>query len=41
MLDGLLIRAPWLAYRYTVTYIHRNGQWVALAEHLVEVPQAK
>jgi steroid delta-isomerase-like uncharacterized protein len=27
--------------RYTVTYIHRNGQWVALAEHLVEVPQAK
>jgi hypothetical protein len=26
---------------YTVTYIHRNGQWVALAEHLVEVPQAK
>lgn len=28
-------------YRYTVTYIHRNGQWVALAEHLVEVPQAQ
>ena len=27
--------------RYTVTYIHRNGQWVALAEHLVEVPQTK
>ena len=25
-------------YRYTVTYIHRNGQWVALAEHLVDVP---
>lgn len=23
-------------YRYTVTYIHRNGQWMALAEHLVE-----
>jgi hypothetical protein len=30
-----------VVYRYTVTYIHRNGQWVALAEHLVEVPQAK
>jgi len=30
-----------LVGRYTVTYIHRNGQWVALAEHLVEVPQAK
>lgn len=27
--------------RYTVTYIRRHGQWVALAEHLVEVPQAK
>lgn len=27
--------------RYTVTYIRRNGQWVALAEHLVEVPQTK
>lgn len=24
--------------RYTVTYIRRNGQWVALAEHLVEAP---
>jgi steroid delta-isomerase-like uncharacterized protein len=30
-----------VVYRYTVTYIHRNGQWIALAEHLVEVPQAK
>jgi ketosteroid isomerase-like protein len=28
-------------YRYTVTYISRHGQWLALAEHLVEVPQAK
>jgi steroid delta-isomerase-like uncharacterized protein len=28
-------------YRYTVTYIRRHGQWVALAEHLVAVPQAK
>ena len=28
-------------YRYTVTYILRNGHWVALAEHLVEVPDGK
>src|SRR5215472_977917 len=27
--------------RYTATYIHRNGKWVALAEHLVEAPQGK
>ncbi|HEV2174768.1 MAG TPA: nuclear transport factor 2 family protein [Nitrospira sp.] len=27
--------------RYTVTYVRRHEQWVALAEHLVEVPQAK
>lgn len=27
--------------RYTVTYIRRHGQWLALAEHLVEVPPAK
>src|SRR5262249_36331773 len=27
--------------RYTATYIRRSGQWLALAEHLVEVPQAK
>ena len=27
--------------RYTVTYIRRHGQWFALAEHLVEVPQPK
>ncbi len=34
--------APYTAvYRYTVIYIRRNGQWVAIAEHLVEVPQAK
>ena len=30
-----------VVYRYTVTYIRRNGQWLALAEHLVEVPQSK
>lgn len=30
-----------VVYRYTATYIRRHGQWLALAEHLVEVPQAK
>lgn len=30
-----------LVARYTATYIHRKEQWVALAEHLVQVPQAK
>lgn len=30
-----------VVYRYTVTYIRRHGQWIALAEHLVELPQAK
>ena len=29
------------AARYTATYIRRHGQWLALAEHLVEVPQPK
>ena len=28
-------------YRYTVTYIRRNGRWLALAEHIIKVPQAK
>ena len=28
-------------YRYTVTYIRRHGRWVALAAHLVKVPEAK
>jgi ketosteroid isomerase-like protein len=30
-----------LVARYTTTYVRRDGQWLALAEHLVEVPQAK
>ncbi len=30
----------WVA-RYTVTYIRRHGEWVALAEHLVDAPQSK
>jgi hypothetical protein len=30
-----------LVFRYTVTYIRRHGEWVALAEHLVEVTQSK
>ena len=28
-------------YRYTATYIRRNGQWRALAEHIVKASQAK
>ena len=28
-------------YRYTATYIRRHGRWLALAEHIVEAPQAK
>ena len=28
-----------VVYRYTVTYVRRNGRWVALAEHLAEAPQ--
>ncbi|MBS0365916.1 MAG: nuclear transport factor 2 family protein [Proteobacteria bacterium] len=27
--------------KYTVTYLHRNGRWMALAEQLFNVPQAK
>jgi hypothetical protein len=27
-------------YRYTVTYIRRDGRWLALAEHIVKAPQA-
>lgn len=29
------------AYRYTATYVRRGGRWVALAEHLVRMPDAK
>jgi len=29
------------AFRYTLTYIHRNGQWLALAEHIVKAPEEK
>ena len=28
-------------YKYTATYIRRHGRWLALAEHIVQVPQAK
>lgn len=42
MLRGTDKGAPYtVVYRYTVTYVRRYGQWVALAEHLVEVQQAK
>ena len=34
-------KAYTVVFRYTVTYIRRHGEWVALAEHLVEVPQSK
>ena len=27
--------------KYSVTYIYRRGRWLALAEHIVEVPPAK
>jgi len=30
-----------LVARYTTTYVRRDGQWLALAEHLVKVPTAK
>lgn len=26
-----------LALRYTITFIHRNGRWLALAEHIVKI----
>jgi ketosteroid isomerase-like protein len=28
-------------YKYTATYIRRDGRWKALAEHIVQVPEAK
>lgn len=34
-------RAYSAVFRYTATYIRRNGQWVALAEHIVRAPQRK
>lgn len=30
-----------VVYRYTVTYVRRQGQWLALAEHLVQAPPPK
>lgn len=30
-----------VVYRYTVTYVRRHNEWLALAEHLVETPQVK
>jgi hypothetical protein len=39
---GIENGAPYtIVARYTVTYIRRHRQWVALAEHLVKVPEAK
>jgi hypothetical protein len=28
-------------YRYTATYVRRGGHWVALAEHMVRVPESR
>lgn len=30
-----------VVFRYPVTYVHRQGHWLALAEHLVEVPSGR
>ncbi len=41
-LHGTEDGAPYtLVARYTTIYIFRRGQWLALAEHLVKVPDAK
>lgn len=37
--QGVVHGKPYKAeYRYMVTYVRRNGHWVALAEHLAPVP---
>jgi hypothetical protein len=37
--SGVDSGAPYtVVFRYTVTYIRRHGQWIALAEHLIKVP---
>lgn len=39
---GLVHGKPYKAvYRYMVTYVRRNGRWIALAEHLAPVPDKK
>ncbi|HWF65369.1 MAG TPA: nuclear transport factor 2 family protein [Rhizomicrobium sp.] len=32
---------PPLALRYTITYVHKQGRWVALGEHIVTIPSTK
>ena len=32
---------PPLALRYTITYVRKQGRWVALGEHIVTIPPAK
>ena len=32
---------PPLALRYTITYVRKQGRWVALGEHIVAIPDAK
>ena len=31
---------PPLSLRYTITYVHRQGRWLALGEHVVVIPPA-
>lgn len=39
---GVANGTPYLhVYRYTATYVRRDGRWVALAEHLVRAPEPK
>jgi hypothetical protein len=41
-LHGIRNGAPYTEVaRYTGTYIHRHGRWLALAEHMVDVPPPK
>jgi hypothetical protein len=30
-----------VTYRCTVTYLYRDGRWIALAEHLMKVPEPR
>jgi hypothetical protein len=41
--NGMPVRETVCAgfHRCTVTYIRRQGRWLALAEHIVKVPPAK
>ena len=32
---------PSPAFRFTITYVRRQGRWLALGEHIVTIPNAK